>query len=185
MRSTQKLIRALASDGPYQSDGDGEAGRGRDEVLYGQAGHLDREPGTRLPGIGLPVGVGGERDRRIEGRVPVLVPLQAPGQPPLTEDQCPESEDRDAAEGHDGECIGAPPLLRARVDANESIDEPLEGPVPLVREDAMHPSAERNVNHCENADDQGQREAGLKDGAKAAVHCAPQKRSGRASAYTR
>jgi hypothetical protein len=52
-----------------ERDGDGDAGGRGKEVLYRQAEHLDQVAHRRFAAIALPVGVGDEAHRRVEGRI--------------------------------------------------------------------------------------------------------------------
>ncbi len=61
----------LAGYAAEQGDGDGGAGGGRDEVLGGEPYHLAEVGEAGLAGVGLPVGVGHEADRCVEGELPV------------------------------------------------------------------------------------------------------------------
>ena len=70
VRSTQKLpMRAGAAPGQAadQGDGDRDADRGGDEVLDGEAGHLGEMAHRGLARVVLPVRVGEEAHRRVEG----------------------------------------------------------------------------------------------------------------------
>ena len=58
-----------AAEGARQRHDDGNAGRRRDEVLHGQPDHLAEVGERRLAAVALPVGVGDERRRRVEGEV--------------------------------------------------------------------------------------------------------------------
>ncbi len=61
----------LAGDAAKQGDGDGGAGGGGDEVLGGEPHHLAEVGEAGFAGVGLPVGVGHEADRGVEGELPV------------------------------------------------------------------------------------------------------------------
>ena len=58
-----------AAERARQRHDDGHAGRRRDEVLHGEADHLAEVGQRRLAAVALPVGVGDERHRRVEGQV--------------------------------------------------------------------------------------------------------------------
>ena len=62
-------LRFLARKAADHGDGDGEPGGGRDEVLHGEAGHLNQVAHGRFAAVALPVRVRHEADRRVEGAV--------------------------------------------------------------------------------------------------------------------
>ena len=71
VRSTQKLpsLPGRMADQPTdESDQDRHAGRGGEEILHSQAQHLGEQAQGRLTTVALPVGVGGEAGRDIEGK---------------------------------------------------------------------------------------------------------------------
>ena len=53
----------------HQREGHGEAGRRGDEIMHGEADHLGQMAHRRLAGVVLPVGVGDEADRGVEGEI--------------------------------------------------------------------------------------------------------------------
>ena len=53
----------------HQREGHREAGRRGDEIVHGEAEHLGQMAHRRLAGIVLPVGVGDEADRGVEGEI--------------------------------------------------------------------------------------------------------------------
>jgi hypothetical protein len=70
--STQKLPIALPdarAKARISADGDGDARRGRDEVLDGEAGHLGQIGHGAFAAVVLPVGVGDEADGGVEGEL--------------------------------------------------------------------------------------------------------------------
>ena len=72
VRSTQKLPMRLCRaprEAADQRDGKRDAGGGRDEVVHREPGHLREIAHRRLGHVGLPVGVGDEADRGVEGEV--------------------------------------------------------------------------------------------------------------------
>ncbi len=142
-------VGGLARDATDQGDRDGQPDGGRDEVLHGQTHGLHGVAGTGLTGVRLPVGVRRERDRGVDGRVPVHRPAQRPRQPALHLDEQEQADDRHDRERHDRDRVAGPALLGARVDADEPVDETLDAPVLLVGEDAVHPGAERHVRQGE------------------------------------
>ena len=72
VRSTQKLpmvLRRRAREAADQRDREHDAGRRRQEVLVRQAEHLHEIGHRAFAAVVLPVGVGDEADRRVEGEV--------------------------------------------------------------------------------------------------------------------
>ena len=61
--------RGGARKAAHQREGHREAGRGRDEIMHGEAEHLGQMAHRRLAAIVLPVGVGDEADRRVEREI--------------------------------------------------------------------------------------------------------------------
>ena len=72
VRSTQKLPTVLhrgAREAADQRDGERDAGRRREEVLDRQAEHLHEIGHRGFAAVVLPVGVGDEADRGVEGEI--------------------------------------------------------------------------------------------------------------------
>ena len=70
--STQKLptVRSRrAREAADQRHRQHDAGRGRQEILVGQAEHLDEIRQRAFAAVVLPVGVGDEADRGVEGEI--------------------------------------------------------------------------------------------------------------------
>ncbi len=59
----------LANEAAHQGDRSGQARASRDKILHCQRGHLDQVTQRGFPAVGLPVGVGHEADRGIEGQI--------------------------------------------------------------------------------------------------------------------
>ena len=117
VRSTQKLPivpllrRGEAAD---QGDGDGDADGGRDEVLHGEPDELHRVAERDVGGVRLPVRVGHERDRGVEGEVLARRgQAERVRQPLLQALQRVDEQDADGAESQHRAEVGGP-ALRAR-----------------------------------------------------------------------
>ena len=52
-----------------EGDGERDAGRGGNEIMHGEPGHLGQIAHRGLGRVGLPIGVGDEAHRRIEGEI--------------------------------------------------------------------------------------------------------------------
>ena len=131
VRSTQKLPMLPhrdPSEAADDGDRDGDAGRGGDEVLHGEPGHLGEMAHRRLAAVVLPVGVGDEGDGGVEGelrrhrghasrveRQPALQPLERV-----------EDEDAREVEGEQRQRIAEPALLLAGIDAGEAVERALD-----------------------------------------------------------
>ena len=97
------------------ADGSGE------EVLHRQPGHLGGEAQRRLTGVRLPVGVGDERDRRVERHPPRHARQAAVHrQRGLADQHGHQADDADQAEADDARGIGPRALLGVGVDAGRS-----------------------------------------------------------------
>ena len=103
------------------------ADRGRHEVLHREPGHLDEVAHRRLARVGLPVGVGDEADRGVEGHLRDDVG-QAVGQrqPRLHPLEQVQREHRDEAEGQQARRVDVPALLPLRVHPQEPVDQALD-----------------------------------------------------------
>ena len=103
----------LAGDAAKQGDGDGGAGGGGDEVLGGEPHHLAEVGEAGFAGVGLPVGVGHEADRGVEGELPVQPGqlLRVEGQQPLRHQDQEQQAETGAVESQQAEGVGLPVLL--------------------------------------------------------------------------
>ncbi len=141
-----------------------DAGRRRDEIVHRQPSHLHQIAHRGFRHVGLPVGVGDEADRGVEGEA-LLDPglaLRIERQIPLQPLQRVERHEADDAEQQHRHCIGQPVLLLVLVDAAAPIDRALDRPqhrpqeCPLAGEDACHVAAERprdrDHDHAEQRD---------------------------------
>ena len=106
-------LRRAAREGARHGNRERDAGRGRQEVLHGEAGHLHEMAHGRLAAIGLPVGVGHEADRRVEGEVgrDAGEALRIERQHGLQAQQRVEQQEADRIEGEHGQRVGEPGLL--------------------------------------------------------------------------
>ena len=127
------------------------AGRRRQEVLVRQADHL-RQIGQRaLAAVVLPVGVGDEGDRRVEGKVLGDGGLirRIERQQRLQPHQAVDDEEAADMEQQHGHRIGQPMLLALLVDAADPVQPALDRPQhrrherAFAIEDARHVPAER------------------------------------------
>ena len=147
-----------------QRDRQRDAGRGRDEVVHGEPRHLDEVAHRRLGHVGLPVGVGVEAHRRVEGE-PFLdrrLAGRVERQHRLEAHQRVEAGEADQAEQQHRHGIGHPILVALLVDAAQLVEDALERAQyrreegALAREDAGHVAAERlheqGDHHAEQRD---------------------------------
>jgi len=167
----------------HERDGDRDADGGGDEVLHGEAGELHEVAHGRLGRVRLPVGVGDEGCRGVErqalrhGREP-----ERSGQEGLQALQRVDEEHAHEREGEHAAGVGLPGLFAARVDADETVDDPLCGGILLAREDAEHEVADGAVQQSEQQDEGGDLEHAEPDVCGIDAH---QKRSGFTRATTR
>ena len=153
-----------AGEAPDERGERGHAGGGRDEVLDGQAQHLGEIAHRRLAAVPLPVGVGGEADGGVEGRVGRhrAEALRVQRQPALEAlEQVHDQQAREVEEQH-RERVGLPAHLPVGPDARDPVDEALEpaqdalrGPgAPLV--DPRHVEPERLGQRQEDDEVEGE-----------------------------
>ena len=121
-------LRRPPREAAHDGDGDRDAGGGRQEVLHGEAEHLRQMAHRRLAAVELPVGVGQEADRGVEGEVGRDRPLaggieRQHGLQP--QDRVEQQEARRLEDQH-GDRVGQPGLLLRRVDAGEAIQAALD-----------------------------------------------------------
>ena len=152
--STQKLpigLRRGAREAADQRDRQHDAGRRRQEVLVRQAEHLHEIGQRALAAVVLPVGVGDEADRRVEGEIgrDRRLPGRIERQHALQAHQRIEDEEAADVEEQHGDRVGQPMLLALFVDAAEPVERRLDRPQDrrqegaLAVEDARHVAAER------------------------------------------
>ncbi len=119
--------------------------------MHGEPGHLGQIAHRGLGRVGLPIGVGDEAHRRIEGEIgrDRIEMLRIEGKDRLQALQGVKGEEARQTEGEHGEAVALPVLLLIFLDAAQRIDCPLEGPQwkrqksALAFEDAGHIIAER------------------------------------------
>ena len=123
--STQKLptvVARRAREGAHQREGHREAGRGREEIMNGEAEHLGEMAHRRLAAVVLPVGVGDEADRRVEGEIgrDGVEALRVERQKVLKPLQRVEREEAGDGKGEHRDRVDEPALLARRVDAGQA-----------------------------------------------------------------
>ncbi len=122
--------RGRALKGAHQRESDGEPGRGGQEIVNGEAEHLGQMAHRRLAAVVLPVGVGDETDRRVEGEIrgygvkALRVQRQMVLQP-LQREQRDEAGDRKCDHG---DRVDVPALLTLFVHACKSVEGDLDRP---------------------------------------------------------
>ncbi len=148
--------RTVGGEAAHQGDGDSDAHCCGQEVLHRKAGDLYGVAHRQLRRVRLPVGVGNERDRRVE-REPLWNGgkservrqdlLDALNQ--VEEEHAEHREDQDTSE------VDGPALLDAGVDTDEPVEPALDPQVLLRREGRCHVVAERAVSEPEQQDEGG------------------------------
>jgi hypothetical protein len=98
--------------------------------MHGETGHLGQIAHRGLGRVGLPIGVGDEAHRRIEGEIgrDRIEMLRVEGKDRLQALQCVKREEARQAEGEHGEAVALPVLLLIFLDPAQRIDCPLKGP---------------------------------------------------------
>ena len=141
-----------------QRHGDGDADRGRQEVLDREARHLDGVAHHLLGHVGLPVRVGHERDGVVEGHrgrdLPVDAPSEAHGQQRLEPLDEVEQQHAEEGEREQRRRVGRPALSRVGVHAHDPVDRPLDPQVLLAGERPRHVVAEGDVHDREQHDEE-------------------------------
>ncbi len=137
----------LGGEATRDGGGHRRAAGGRDEVLRRQAEHLAEVRERRLAAIGLPVGVGDEGHRRVEGerrRHPVEA-LRVERQQVLVAQHQEQQREARRVEGEQRQSIGVPALRLRPALASEPEDRVLDRRQELrfAGEDAGHVVAER------------------------------------------
>ena len=140
---------------PRQRSRQRDRHRGRrrriEEVVGRQADHLRKVAKCRLAGISLPVGVGDEADRDVEGEVGrhARKALRVEWQIGLQSQQRVEAQHAGAAKDHHRDRILEPLLLGLRVDPRRAIERALDRAndrsekSPAILEQIRHEGAER------------------------------------------
>ena len=140
-----------AGKAPDERNRECDAGRGRNEIMHGEPGHLGQIAHRRLGHVGLPIGIGDEAHRRVEGEIgrDRVEMLRVERQNRLQALQGVKSEEARKAEGEHGEAIADPTLLLTLVDAAQRIEDALDRTQErrqeraFAVEDAGHIKAER------------------------------------------
>ena len=114
-------LRRAAREAADQRDGERNAGRGRHEIVHRQPRHLREIAHRRFGHIGLPVRVGDEAHRRVEGEALLDrgLTLRVEGQDPLQPLQRIKRDEARHAEEQHGDGIGDPMLVFRLIDAAE------------------------------------------------------------------
>ena len=112
-------FRGAAGEAADERDGDGDTRSRRQEVLHGEADHLDEIAHGRLAAIALPVGVGQEADGGVVGQIGRHRALtgRVERQHRLEAQQCVQEQEADQLEHQHGDGIADPALLGFRVHA--------------------------------------------------------------------
>ncbi len=120
-------LHLLARDAADKRDGQRQAHRRRPEVMSRQPKHLGEVAHGRFGRVGLPVGVGGERDGGVPGEVrrDAGQVLRVPGQVVLQALHDVGKQQRGGAEEEHGDEVFGPAHLFVRVDAGGAIEQPL------------------------------------------------------------
>ena len=176
---------AASREPAEQGDRDREAGGRGGEVADGQHRGLGQVGRAGLTGVVLPVGVGLEAHRRVEGEVRAhrRDPALVEGQDVLQPQHHVAGDDRDGGHREHGDGVTLPRLLGGLVHPDDAVDDPLdraddraqEDPLPL--HDAVDVPAEEGDDEDDRDRQRGEREE-VVDG-----HA--QKSSGRSSAHSR
>ena len=170
--------RLTTGEASHQGDRDLDSHRGADELLHRQSRHLREVRHGRLAGVVLPVGVGDERDGRVQcqqGRYPAHV-LRIEGQRTLEALDRVHQEHSQGGEDDGRTGVARPRLLRLGVNPQHHVDgmfQPTK-PVGLAAVDVGHVGAEEAPGQSQDGD---QDQEGNPE--------AHQNRSGRSSANTR
>ena len=125
---TQTLLLDL-TEAADQCEHDRDTGAGGNEVLHGETHELHKVGQGGLAGIGLPVGIGDKGGRRVERQVPGNAGqvLRVARQDSLEHLERDEHHEPDTREGKDAHQVVLPAHLLMRVNAEQTIDAPLDG----------------------------------------------------------
>ena len=121
-------VRLAPREAADQREGDGDAGRRRQEIVHRQRRHLGEVRHGRFARIALPVGVGDEadggveRDRRRHAGKALRIERQIELQPL---DRIGE-QDAGRAEQQHVDAVGAPALLLVRIDPADAVEAALD-----------------------------------------------------------
>ena len=184
--------RLTPGEATEEGEGHGDTGGRREEVVRHQRQHLRQVRERALTRIGLPVGVGGKRDRGVHREIARQIGQRARVQRQhalKAQQQIGRHHRRDLKREHvDG--IGAPRLLFVGVDPGDAIEAALDrakhgvkgGATPLVKGEKPHPHRFRERDDEEG---EGEDQSPAGDGHGRNSGDAGQKFSGRTSTATR
>ena len=128
--STQKLpivLHGRPREAADERDGQHDAGGGGEEVLVREAEHLHEVGHRALAAVVLPVGVGDEADRRVEGEIGGNRRLlgRIERQHALQAHQRVEDQEAADVEEQHGDRVGEPMLLALLIDAADAVERRL------------------------------------------------------------
>ncbi len=161
----------MPGDPPHQSRGRRDAGRRRDKVMENEPDHLRKVGQCGFPRVILPVRVGGEAGRGVEGEVgpdgSEFLGIQR--EKMLEPEHGVREQQPGQAEDDEGPGVLPPVLLRLRVDAEDPVEEALDGldravePSPaLGLEDPDEVETQGLRDHYEEAEEEGQLKPAVK-----------------------
>src|SRR5579883_570970 len=120
----------MTSETPDQRDSDADAGRGREEVVHGEAGHLNEVTDRGLRNVALPVGIGIEAGGGVEGQIRTdvarRITLRIKGQPQLKALYGVKKHGAEGAEREQSAGIAGPVLLLLFIDKTQLVNETLD-----------------------------------------------------------
>ena len=116
--------RFSAGESAHQRKRHRETRRGRHEVMHGETEHLREMAHRRLAAVVLPVGVGDEGKRGVEGKIGrnAIKPLGVERQEVLQPLKRVERRKTDDAESQHGHGVDEPALLARGIDAGEPVE---------------------------------------------------------------
>ena len=141
-----------AGKSAHQRERHREAGRRRQEVVHGEAEHLSEIAHRGLAAVVLPVGVGDEAARRVEGEVgrDGVKAARIERQHVLEALQRVERQEAYDRKGDHRHGVGEPVLLTLRIDAGQPVKPSLDGRenraqnIAIALEDARQKAAQRD-----------------------------------------
>ncbi len=154
-----------AAEGTRQRHDDRHAGCRRDEVLHGEADHLAEVGQRRLAAVALPVGVGDERRRRVEGEMLAhpCEALRVERQVALQPQDRIQQHEAGGVEHQQGRDVLEPRLLARLVDPSQRIEPPLDGAHRRGKEGppAFQHRSHEGAQRSRRGDDENQHEGDL------------------------
>ena len=156
-------VRPGPREGADQRDGERNAGRGGEEVLDREPRHLAEEAHRRLAAIRLPVRVGHEADRRVEGKIgrEASEAERVERQQALEAQQRVKQREAGRIEDQHRDGVAERALLTGWIDARDGVEPALDRPEEggeegsLACEDARHIGAERCRGQQDHGEDDG------------------------------